>query len=89
MPNGYCLKFNNATQQIFGNTVRPVVYVWQTNDREQQWSAQARLIYSNGFEDTLGSAPSSASKKKEAKNLAARAGFEWLRAQFPSIDLSG
>ena len=39
---GFCIKFNNASQRIFGDTVRPIVLVWETNEREKPWSAEAR-----------------------------------------------
>ncbi|KAJ2915000.1 hypothetical protein MD484_g5434, partial [Candolleomyces efflorescens] len=89
MSNGFCRKFNNATQRIFGNTVRPIVVVWETNDSRERWSAEARLVVNHGgMEISLGLGTASATTKKKAKDIAAEAGFDWLCSQFPSIDLS-
>jgi hypothetical protein len=42
----------------------------------------------SGIEISLGIGPESATTKKKAKDIAAKLGFEWLGAQFPSVDLS-
>lgn len=39
---GACIKFNNATQRVFGGIITPVVYAWQTNDPANPWYAEAR-----------------------------------------------
>ncbi|KAJ2914990.1 hypothetical protein MD484_g5433, partial [Candolleomyces efflorescens] len=89
MSNGFCVKFNNAAQRIFGGTVRPIVHVWETNDARKRWSAEARLVVNHGgMEMSLALGTVSATTKKEAKELAAEAGFDWLNSQFPSVDLS-
>jgi hypothetical protein len=44
-PLGPTAKFNNATQRLFGDLVKPVVYVWETNDPDAPWYAEARSKY--------------------------------------------
>ncbi|RXW18757.1 hypothetical protein EST38_g7096 [Candolleomyces aberdarensis] len=88
MSNGSCMRFNNATQRIFGETIRANVLVWETNDREKPWSAEARLVGNNGNDLLLAVGQASARKKQEAKDMAAQFGFEWLRAEYPSVNLS-
>ncbi|RXW19834.1 hypothetical protein EST38_g6021 [Candolleomyces aberdarensis] len=80
------MKFNNAAQRIFGSTARPVVIVQETNDREKRWSAEARVLSQSG-DDLVGQG--SAAKKQKAKDIAAKAGIEWLRSQYPLVNLSG
>ncbi|KAJ2913946.1 hypothetical protein MD484_g6458, partial [Candolleomyces efflorescens] len=88
MTEGFRLKFNNASQRIFGGTVRPTVLAWETNDAENSWSAEARLIDINGDKLLASVGQATASRKQEAKELAAKSGFERLREMYPSIDLS-
>jgi hypothetical protein len=98
---GFCLKFNNASQRIFGDTVRPTVLVWETNDTEKPWSAEARrecrwnsssmplthypiaVIDNNGHNVLQGVCQASAARKREAKELAAKSGFEYLCSLYP------
>jgi hypothetical protein len=42
---GSYIRFNNATQRIFGGVVSPIVYVWETNDPLNPWCAEARRMY--------------------------------------------
>ncbi|KAJ2931008.1 hypothetical protein H1R20_g6089, partial [Candolleomyces eurysporus] len=86
MSNRACAKFNNATLRVFGGAITPVVYAWQTNDLDNPWSAQARLL--NGDLVAVKFAPFSARSKRYAKNLAADMAYQWLCAQYPAIDLS-
>ncbi|KAJ2935766.1 hypothetical protein H1R20_g1329, partial [Candolleomyces eurysporus] len=88
MSNGSCMRFNNATQRIFGETIRSNVLVWETNDREKPWSAEARLVGNGGNDLLLAVGRASARKKQEAKDMAAKSGFEWLRAEYPLVNLS-
>ncbi|RXW17947.1 hypothetical protein EST38_g7908 [Candolleomyces aberdarensis] len=78
------MRFNNATQRIFSDTIRPIVLVWETNDRANPWSAQARLVRNDGTKKVvLRFGQVSAARKKEAKDMAAQSAFEWLRTQYP------
>ncbi|KAJ2923787.1 hypothetical protein H1R20_g13303, partial [Candolleomyces eurysporus] len=89
MSDGSCMKFNNATQQIFKGTVRPVVVVQETNDYEGRWFAEAMLIDHSRSNLVFLVGQGSATKKREAKDIAAKCGFEWLCSQYPEVDLSG
>ncbi|RXW21456.1 hypothetical protein EST38_g4399 [Candolleomyces aberdarensis] len=89
MPDEFCMRFNNATQRIFGSSVRPIVLVWETNDRETPWYAQARLLGSDGKKRVLKFDQVSAAKKQKAKDMAAKSGLEWLQSRYPLIDLGG
>ena len=103
-----CMRLNNATQQIFGNTVRPVVHVWETNDCTNRWSAQAKcefhwhsaykphtnlrfctVIDRSRNDRVFLVGQGSATTKQKAKDAAVESGFEYLRSQYPSVDLSG
>jgi hypothetical protein len=100
---GFRLKFNNASQRIFGGTVRPIVLVWETNDAEIPWRAEARrechcysasiystkypiaVIDNNGHNVLPAVCQASAARKREAKELAAQSGFEYLCSLYPSL----
>ncbi|KAJ2912946.1 hypothetical protein MD484_g7467, partial [Candolleomyces efflorescens] len=82
MSDGSCLKFNNTTQKIFGNTVRASVVVWETNDCEKGWSAEARLTVLENS-NVLKVGKGSATTKQKAKDMAAKCGFEWLCSEYP------
>ncbi|RXW22637.1 hypothetical protein EST38_g3213 [Candolleomyces aberdarensis] len=88
MSNEFCMKLNNATQRLFGNIVRSAVVAQETNDHERPWFAEARLVGHSDDDVVYVLGWAFATKKKMAKDLAAKAGFEWLRSQHPSIDLS-
>ncbi|KAJ2913760.1 hypothetical protein MD484_g6645, partial [Candolleomyces efflorescens] len=81
-----CVRFNNAAQKAYRGSYKPVVYAWETNDPTNSWSAEARLVTVDGdvvrrFEQA------SASTKQGAKDLAARPAYDWLRFEFPNLDL--
>ncbi|KAJ2914941.1 hypothetical protein MD484_g5497, partial [Candolleomyces efflorescens] len=79
MPSdGSCARFNNATQRVYGGQCTPVVYVWETNDPDNRWCAEARLVKF---------AQSSASSKQRAKDIAANTAWLALCAQYPHLDL--
>ncbi|KAJ2914935.1 hypothetical protein MD484_g5499, partial [Candolleomyces efflorescens] len=82
---GSCTRFNNATQRVYGGQCNPVVYVWETNDPDNQWCAEARLIR-NGS-PVVKFAQSSASSKQRAKDIAANTAWLALCAQYPHLDL--
>ncbi|RXW14523.1 hypothetical protein EST38_g11333 [Candolleomyces aberdarensis] len=85
---GSCMRFNNAAQRILGDTARPVIRVEETNDRENRWSAEARFVGPSGNDLGPVVGQGSARKKQKAKDIAAMSGLEWLRSQYPWVDLS-
>ncbi|RXW21408.1 hypothetical protein EST38_g4448 [Candolleomyces aberdarensis] len=89
MSDGSCMRFNNAAQRIFGDTARPVIRVEETNDFKNRWSAEARFVGPSGNDLGAVVGQGSATQKQKAKDIAARSGLEWLRSQYPEVDLSG
>ncbi|RXW18674.1 hypothetical protein EST38_g7181 [Candolleomyces aberdarensis] len=77
-----CTRFNNITQRVFRGYITPVVYVWETNDPENPWRAEARLLNANNL-TVAKFAQSSATRKQRAKDLAAHTAYQWLHALYP------
>ena len=46
------------------------------------------VVRRDGHELLLAVGQASAAKKRKAKDMAAKSGFEWLRSQYPLIDLN-
>ncbi|KAJ2931004.1 hypothetical protein H1R20_g6086, partial [Candolleomyces eurysporus] len=86
MANSPRTKFNNATQRLFGDVVTPVVYVWETNDPDAPWYAEARIL--EGDRVVRKFPQSSSTEKQSAKNLAADAAYQLLCSQYPNVDLT-
>ena len=88
---------------MYGGEYTPVVYVWETNDPVNPWYAEARCRYPPMHvlpcwisfhilvlkgDDAIAKFPqASAPNRQLAKELAAYAGYQWLLAQYPHIDL--
>ncbi|KAJ2931028.1 hypothetical protein H1R20_g6077, partial [Candolleomyces eurysporus] len=84
---GSRMRFNNATQRLFGDLVRAVIIVWETKDWETPWSAEARIVSNDDNKLVWIVGQGSASQKKQAKDMAANSAYQWLVIQYPSIDL--
>ncbi|KAJ2931001.1 hypothetical protein H1R20_g6088, partial [Candolleomyces eurysporus] len=85
MADAPCAKFNNATLRLWNGTIESVVYVWETNDPDSPWRAEARLLQGDVVMKKF--TQSSADRKQVAKDIAADTAWKWLCAQYPTYDL--